>query len=71
LHGAWFEGREAGLRIAGEVTKNCLNVDSSCGGYTKYEVLHGTTELAEYNASNGVSVSPFYVADAEKEVEAT
>jgi polyamine oxidase len=67
LHGAWFEGHEVGMRIAGEITKDCRNVESACGGYTKYEVLHGTTELAEYNAFNGISVNPFYVADAGEE----
>jgi polyamine oxidase len=67
LHGAWFEGQEVGQRIAGEVTKNCLNVESSCGDYTKYEVLHGTTEFEEVNAFNGISVSPFYVAGAGEE----
>jgi polyamine oxidase len=64
LHGAWFEGQEAGLRIAGEITKNCLNTESSCGDYVKYEVLHGTTEFEEYNAFNGMGTSPLYVADA-------
>lgn len=67
LHGAWFEGQEAGLRIAGEITKNCLNVESGCGDYAKYEVLHGTTELEEYNAFNGMGTSPFFVAVAADE----
>jgi polyamine oxidase len=26
-------------------------------------VLHGTTELEEYNAFNGMGTSPFFVAD--------
>ncbi|KAF2263027.1 amine oxidase [Lojkania enalia] len=63
LHGAWFEGREAGERIAGELTKDCVNVASGCGNYTNYEVLHGTTTYDEYNAFNGMSVSPFFVAE--------
>jgi polyamine oxidase len=62
LHGAWFEGREAGERIAGMVTKKCVNVESGCDKYTRYEVLHGTTTYDEYNAFNGIAVSPFYVA---------
>jgi polyamine oxidase len=55
------------MRIAGAMPKDCRNVESGCGGYTKYELLHGTTELAEYDAYNGIGVSPFYVADARKE----
>lgn len=67
LHGAWFEGQEAGLRIAGEITAECLNVESSCGDYTKYEELHGTTDFAEYNAFNGMGADPFFVADTGEE----
>jgi polyamine oxidase len=67
LHGAWFEGREAGERIAGAITTECVNVGSGCGNYTKYEVLHGTTEYSEVNAFNGMEVSPFvyYIEDDE------
>jgi polyamine oxidase len=59
LHGAWFEGREAGERIAGVITSECVNVESGCGNYSNYEVLHGTTEYAEVNAFNGMGTSPF------------
>jgi len=69
LHGAWFEGQEAGMRIAGMVTKECVNVESGCGDYYRYEVLHGTTEFAEFNAFNGIGVSPFFVAESD-DVEA-
>ncbi|PSN64925.1 polyamine oxidase-like protein [Corynespora cassiicola Philippines] len=62
LQGAWFEGREAGQRIAGQLGKECSNIESGCGNYTTYDVLHGTTTLDEYNAFNGMSVSPFFVA---------
>jgi len=62
LQGAWFEGREAGERIAGLITSECVNIESGCGNYTNYEVLHGTTEANEYNAFNGMAVSPFFVA---------
>jgi polyamine oxidase len=65
LHGAWFEGQEAGMRIAGMVTAECENVESGCGEYVRYEVLHGTTEFAEVNAFNGMGVSPFFVADSD------
>lgn len=61
LHGAWFEGREAGMRVAGRITEECQNLASGCGNYTAYEVLHGTTEYAEYNATNGMTASPFFV----------
>ena len=64
LHGAWFEGREAGERIAGLLTPDCVNVKSGCGDYAKYEVLYGTTTLDEYNAFNGLPVSPFFNPDA-------
>jgi polyamine oxidase len=63
LHGAWFEGREAGERIAGAITKDCVNVESGCGDYTSYEVLRGTTEYSEFNAENGMGASPFFVTD--------
>ncbi|KAH7347039.1 polyamine oxidase-like protein [Pyrenochaeta sp. MPI-SDFR-AT-0127] len=66
LHGAWFEGQEAGLRIAGIITAECLNIESNCGNYTRYEELHGTTEFAEYNAFNGMGASPFFVANHRK-----
>ncbi|KAH7110314.1 polyamine oxidase-like protein, partial [Dendryphion nanum] len=64
LHGAWFEGQEAGERIAGLVKKDCGSSGnrSLCGEYVRYEVLEGTTELEEYNEGNGIGVSPFYVA---------
>jgi polyamine oxidase len=63
LHGAWFEGREAGERVAGLLVKDCVNLDSGCGSYTSYEVLNGTTTLEEYNAFNGLPVSPFFNVD--------
>ena len=63
LHGAWFEGQEVGERIAGQITTECVNWGSGCGDYNRYEVLHGTTELWEVNAFNGMGTSPFFVAD--------
>ena len=69
LHGAWFEGREAGLRVAGRVAEECLNAETGCGDYYKYEVLHGTTEFEEVNAFNGMGDSPFFVADSGEEGE--
>lgn len=67
LHGAWFEGQEAGLKIAGMITGECREVESGCDEYVSYEVLYGTTEFAEWNAENGVGVSPFFVAEPEEE----
>jgi polyamine oxidase len=74
LHGAWFEGREVGERIAGMVAaagaggygyknKNatCVN-EAGCGEYTRYENLHGTTDFKEHDPENGISVSPFFAA---------
>ncbi|KAF3761586.1 amine oxidase [Cryphonectria parasitica EP155] len=52
LHGSWFEGREAGERIAALVKGNGTSMAS-------YEVLHGTTPLSEYDAVNGWPVSSF------------
>jgi polyamine oxidase len=64
LQGAWFEGQEAGLKIAGMLTQECRNAESGCGQHLKYEVLHGTTEAWEYNAYNGMGESPFFKPDA-------
>lgn len=54
LHGAWFEGRDAGLRIAGEIlSSNCSVSDAACGDRRHYDVLHGVTPLDEYSVVNG------------------
>lgn len=63
LHGAWFEGQEVGERIAGQITTECVNVASGCGNYSRYEVLHGTTDFAEVNAFNGMGTSPLFFAE--------
>lgn len=67
LHGAWFEGQEAGERIAGRITTECVNVESGCGDYNSYDLLLGTTDFAEVNAFNGMGASPFFVADSGEE----
>ncbi|KAF4312532.1 Amine oxidase [Botryosphaeria dothidea] len=65
LHGAWFEGRDVGQRIAGLLGKVCTNADATgnttdaCGEMQSYEVLHGTTSIEEYSLENGIMVSPF------------
>ncbi|KAL1630969.1 hypothetical protein SLS56_004643 [Neofusicoccum ribis] len=65
LHGAWFEGRDVGQRIAGLLGRVCTNADATgnttdaCGAMQRYEVLQGTTSYEEYNIENGIMVSPF------------
>ncbi|KAI0473120.1 putative flavin-containing polyamine oxidase [Xylariaceae sp. FL0804] len=64
LQGAWTEGRDVGMRIAGLLNKGmnqtCNNVSTlGCGLEVNYPILHGTTYLDEYNVSNGWSVSSF------------
>ncbi|KAF4463796.1 N1-acetylpolyamine oxidase [Fusarium albosuccineum] len=54
LHGAYFEGQEAGDRIAriigGKETEKSQQMK-------QYHVLHGTTTLDEYNGENGWSTA--------------
>lgn len=64
LHGAWFEGRDVGMRIAGLLRKGknheCNgNSTLGCGPMKDYKVLHGTTSVGEYNVNNGWSASSF------------
>lgn len=58
LHGAWFEGREVGERVASALGGN-NTVYSTSSNMTRYEVLYGTTTYSEYNAGNGWPVSSF------------
>lgn len=55
LHGAWFEGREAGKQIAALLQDRCAEIygKRECGDRTHYEPLHGTTPEEEYTVSNG------------------
>lgn len=55
LHGSWFEGREAGVRIA-------ANLKGNGTSQVSYEVLQGTTFLSEWDAENGITVSDFLEA---------
>ncbi|KAI1102605.1 putative flavin-containing polyamine oxidase [Jackrogersella minutella] len=64
LHGAWYEGRDVGQRIAGLLGKGgspqCNNVTTSgCGPMLDYKVLHGTTKFHEYSVLNGWPASSF------------
>ncbi|KAH7126067.1 hypothetical protein EDB81DRAFT_730430 [Dactylonectria macrodidyma] len=58
LHGAWFEGREVGLRIAGLLGAR-IRANVPSGEMRRYETLHGTTEYGEYDSINGWAVSSF------------
>lgn len=66
LQGAFYEGRDVGLRIAGLLggsgreTGECnANTTIGCGSMDYYSTLHGTTHLDEYNVSNGWPTSSF------------
>ncbi|KAI0534429.1 putative flavin-containing polyamine oxidase [Xylaria digitata] len=55
MQGAWFEGRDAGNRIAGLINGTCGG-DAAKGEYgerVSYDDLHGTTPESEYNTKNG------------------
>ncbi|CAG9997015.1 unnamed protein product [Clonostachys byssicola] len=51
LHGAWFEGQEAGERVSSLLKGNLFG--SKSGPMEVYKNLHGTTEEDQYNESNG------------------
>lgn len=72
MQGAWFEGRDAGTRIAGLIKGECLDGSgAACGERVKYEVLHGTTDANEYNVENGWDGTSFQTNGLEvEEVEA-
>ncbi|KAH9899008.1 flavin-containing amine oxidoreductase-domain containing protein [Xylariomycetidae sp. FL2044] len=65
LHGAWFEGRDVGERIAGLVGpggdhRGCdANTTVGCGPMSSYPALRGTTRLDEYDILNGWAASSF------------
>lgn len=66
VHGAWFEGREAGLQIASMMQNKCLPVYNNtefCGeARVHYDKLSGTSPLQNYNVLNGWATSSFYSA---------
>ncbi|BCR88847.1 putative flavin containing polyamine oxidase [Aspergillus chevalieri] len=56
LHGAWFEGKEAGDQVAALLQGRCAEVegiDEGCTGRVHYSPLHGTTPEDAYSAENG------------------
>ncbi|KAJ5889619.1 flavin containing polyamine oxidase [Penicillium tannophilum] len=63
LHGAWFEGRNAGEQIAALLQDECANItdtSEACGNLRHYETLYGSSPLADYSVFDGWSVSSFY-----------
>ncbi|KAI2787257.1 hypothetical protein POX_f07620 [Penicillium oxalicum] len=59
LHGAWFEGRDAGERIAGMLGKECV-IPGECHERKYWERLRGSSPLADYSVLDGWGVSSFY-----------
>ncbi|KAL2830313.1 amine oxidase [Aspergillus cavernicola] len=61
LHGAWFEGKEAGENVAALLGDECSKTSNSgrgdCKGRKHYGVLHGTTPLGAYTGVNGWGVN--------------
>lgn len=68
LHGAWFEGMEAGSQVAALLKGQCAHVYNGtvCGGRHHYEVLHGTSPLEHYNVLNGWATSSFYASESDE-----
>ena len=65
LHGAWFEGQDAGERIAGLLGKGCVHAAGdedeagACGVQVRYEELFGTTPVEQFGVANGWDESSF------------
>lgn len=55
LHGSWYEGSEAGARLAAMLKGNGTS-------HVSYDVLHGTTPLSEWTADNGITVTDYLEA---------
>ncbi|KAI3338005.1 flavin-containing amine oxidoreductase-domain containing protein [Ustulina deusta] len=62
MQGAWFEGQDAGNRLAGLISGTCVGDPAAgeCGERVSYHVLHGTTPESEYNANNGWDEKGFH-----------
>lgn len=60
LHGAYYEGQDAGRQIAAIIQHRCVNEDSAklkeCGPRKHYETLHGTSPYSDYTMLNGWAV---------------
>ncbi|CAG7924131.1 unnamed protein product [Penicillium olsonii] len=63
LHGAYFEGLDAGRQIAAVMQNRCVNANSTklreCGPRKHYETLHGTSPYSDYTIINGWAVNSF------------
>ncbi|KAF7717069.1 Uncharacterized protein PECH_000775 [Penicillium ucsense] len=59
LHGAWYEGRDAGERIAGLLGKECV-IPGQCHERKNWERLNGSSPLADYSVLDGWVTSSFY-----------
>ncbi|KAG5998217.1 hypothetical protein E4U43_002483 [Claviceps pusilla] len=68
LHGAWFEGMDAGSHIAAVLRGECAhkNRGEQCGTRPHYDKLHGTSPLKHYNVLNGWATSSFYSSSGQK-----
>ncbi|KAL7956833.1 hypothetical protein V8C34DRAFT_315376 [Trichoderma compactum] len=63
LHGAWFEGREAGAQVAALLQgRPCVQYgnDRLCGERKHHDPLTGTSPLSQYTLLNGWAVSNLY-----------
>ncbi|KAG5978972.1 hypothetical protein E4U55_005705 [Claviceps digitariae] len=62
LHGAWFEGMDAGSQMAAVLRGECAHMykGTQCGARRHYNKLHGTSPLGHYNELNGWATSSFY-----------
>lgn len=59
LHGAWFEGREVGARVAGVLNGECRLEDigsGDCGSLTRYEAVRGDTPASKFAEYSGWEV---------------
>ena len=61
LHGAWFEGQDAGRQIAAMVQNKCANSTMlrQCEPRKHYEVLYGTSPYPDYTMINGWDIDSF------------
>ena len=66
LHGAWYEGQEAGEQVAALLQGRCAEVEGTeeCGSRMHYEPLHGTTPDGAYTNRNGWPVDSMTVGDS-------
>ncbi|CAI7598477.1 unnamed protein product [Penicillium glandicola] len=64
LHGAYYEGQDAGREIASVMQNRCVNVDfpklRECGPRKHYENLHGTLPHSDYTMVNGWPLDKFH-----------